>query len=114
MKMSLSNHPGREKQQHSFIKLKGDFVNKHRNHLVQLIRMTEWASRTYVLNANIISVNDSENEIQIETSCEELARRIGERILAVCGGSIATASENDCEPLQLIWSRQNEKDSKDK
>ena len=95
-------------QNTSLISLKGEFVAKHREQLRQLARMTARAAALESGNGKILCMNDFAEEIRIETDSPALAKRIGERISAVCGGNVIDSQSEIGVRLCLVWSRMGE------
>lgn len=85
------------------IVLQGPFVNKHKTQVLELIRTT--ACLSFLLNEadQIDSITEEPERMIVETSTKSLARRIGERICAVCGGSVIPHRES--QGSHFTWMR---------
>lgn len=78
------------------VTLKGDYVEKHRGEILNLIHNEESRARGFNPLERLISVYDHEGALIVETTTEKLAQRIGSRLQHSHKGEV-----------QYKWSRQN-------
>ena len=88
------------------IVLQGSFVTRHKTALLELVRTTECLSFLVDESARIERITEDGEHLIVETTEGALAVRIGERICAVCGGTVARdASKPDDARQRFIWTR---------
>ncbi|MBI2982570.1 MAG: ATPase [Deltaproteobacteria bacterium] len=78
------------------VTLKGDYVQKHRGEILNLIHNEESRARGFNPLERLISVYDQEDALIVETTTEKLAQRIGSRLQHSYKGDV-----------RYKWSRQN-------
>ncbi len=109
--MSRFGESTQQNRENSLIRLTGEFVAKHREQLLELARMSERAAISSG-DSRILSISNAINEIRVETSSASLAEKIGERVSAVCGGSVQHDPSSDGHATCLIWSRSESRKAK--
>jgi NMD protein affecting ribosome stability and mRNA decay len=86
--------------------LRGGYLREHREEILKLIRNEE--KRAIGINPleRIISVTEQGGKMEIATTDEKLAQRIGREVRKACGGAIAYKWSEDSKLLRVNWVRE--------
>jgi NMD protein affecting ribosome stability and mRNA decay len=92
------------------ITLRGDYLKVHKDQILRLIQNEE--SRAMRINPleRVISVKDKNNYVEIHTTNERFAQRIGREIQRSCKGRVAYHWSGDNKSVRVEWHRSEEED----
>jgi len=93
------NFPG------GIVRLRGSFLNNHKDEIINLIRNEEERARGYNPLERIIKIKDISNELEVTTTNEKLAQRIGKSIHKACQGKVEYKWSEDTKLLRVNWER---------
>jgi hypothetical protein len=88
------------------VTLEGDFLSQHKSDILNIITNTEKAELTSRPLERIISLTDQGNKVEIQTTYEHLARRIGEAIHKACKGELAVQYPGGQKYARVFWRRE--------
>ena len=94
-----------EKYEGGVIFLEGEFLSKHKQEILSIIKNTENNERNYRPLERIIDIEDNNNKITIKTTYEHIARRIGEAIHAACKGELNFRYPEGEKYIRVHWHR---------
>lgn len=85
--------------------LRGGYLREHRDEILKLVRNEE--KRAVGINPleRIISVSEREGRMEITTTDEKLAQRIGREVRKACGGIVSYKWSEDSKLLRVTWAR---------
>lgn len=86
--------------------LQGGFLREHREEILKLVRNEEKRAMGINPLERIISVTDRTDGMEITTTDEKLAQRIGRQVRKACGGSVAYKWSEDSKLLRVDWIRE--------
>lgn len=94
----------RNKYAEGFVTLKGDYLKEHKQDILNLIKNEE--ERAMELNPlqKIIALKDRGNIIDITTTHEKLAQRIGKKVHKACQGELEIKWTKD-KITRVVWQR---------
>ena len=88
------------------IVIQGAFVAKHRVELLELVRTTECLAFLADATQQIESLTDESDRLTIKATSTSLIERIGERLCAVCGGTVKSLPPIHGESrARFTWTR---------
>jgi hypothetical protein len=87
------------------VTLEGDFLSRHKSDILNIINNIEKAERTSRPLERIISLTDQGARIEILTTYEHIARRIGEAIHKACKGELAIQYPEGEKYARVFWKR---------
>ncbi|MFQ5737175.1 MAG: BCAM0308 family protein [Thermodesulfobacteriota bacterium] len=88
-----------------FVTIQGEFVKDHREEILNLVRNKEaLASHTNPLE-RIMEVLEREGTIEITTTTEKLAQRIGRMLSRTFSGSVEYKWSSDVKLARVVWTR---------
>jgi NMD protein affecting ribosome stability and mRNA decay len=87
------------------LKLKGDFLLQHKNEILNLVRNEEQRAKEFNPLERIMSINNIEKGLEITTTNERLAQRIGRSLQRAYHGRIEYKWSNDTKLLRAEWER---------
>lgn len=93
------NFPG------GIVRLKGEFFKEHKKEIFNLIKNEEEHARGFNPLERIVKIIDSETDVEITTTNEKLAQRIGKSIQKAYQGRIAYTWSDDTKLLRAEWER---------
>lgn len=85
--------------------LKGDFLNDHKEQILKTIKNEEEAILRRNPLERIISLEDRDEGITIQTTSEKLAQRLGKVINKACGGDLDIRFSHQEKLVRVYWSR---------
>jgi len=95
----------RDKFAQGFVTLQGAFVKEHREDLLNLIKNKETlASHTNPLE-RIIEIKESGGAIEITTTSDKLAQRIGRVVAKAFSGEVEYKWSDDVKLARVVWTR---------
>ena len=87
------------------VTLKGEFLSDHKNEILHLIRKEEQRARGFNPLERIMSIHDMKSGIEITTTNEKLAQRIGKRLQKTYQGRVHYKWSDDTKLLRAVWER---------
>ncbi|MBI5681561.1 MAG: ATPase [Deltaproteobacteria bacterium] len=87
-----------------FVTLKGDYLKEHKNDILNLIKNEEERAKGLNPLERIIEIKDSGKVIEITTTHEKLAQRIGKKVHKACHGELIIKMTQD-RVTRVVWSR---------
>ena len=90
-----------------YITIRGDFLKEHRDEILNLIRNKELVAMRYNPLDRIIEIKAGPGAIDVTTTTEKLAQRIGQMMKKSYGGTVAYKWSGDVKLARIIWSRQS-------
>ncbi len=88
-----------------FITIQGDFVKEHRDEILNLVRNKETlASRINPLE-QIMDIVERKGAIEITTTTEKLAQRIGRILAKAFRGDVVYKWSSDVKLARVVWTR---------
>jgi predicted DNA-binding antitoxin AbrB/MazE fold protein len=87
------------------LSLGGEFLFKHKNEILSIIRKTENIERKSRPLERIIEMSVNDSKIEIKTTYEHMARRIGEAVHKACKGSLSIKYPEGEKYVRISWSR---------
>jgi hypothetical protein len=94
------------------ITLRGEFLTTHKDQILQLIRNEEARAKEGNPLARIISIKEMESSIEIQTTTERFAERIGKEIKRAFKGKISYHWTHGDKLVRVEWYREREKEKK--
>lgn len=87
------------------VKLKGEFLEEHKNEILNLIKYEEQRAKGFNPLERIMSINDSKSGIEITTTNEKLAQRIGKSLQKAYQGRVYYKWSDDTKLMLAEWER---------
>ena len=94
-----------DKYEGGVVHLKGKFLAEHKEEILNLIKNVAEEEMIYRPLERIIEIKDSNDEIEITTTYEHLARRIGEAVNKAYKGSLHLSYPEGTKYIRVIWER---------
>ena len=94
-----------DKYEGGIVHLEGEFLEKHKDEILNLIKNVEEEEIKYRPLERIISIEDKGNEIIIKTTYEHLARRIGEAVHRAYKGDMKLQYPEGMKYVRVWWKR---------
>lgn len=91
-----------------FVTIQGKFINKHKEEILHLIRNKEKLSGHINPLERIIEIKEKDDIIEITTTTEKLAQRIGQMLTKALKGHIEYKWSDDAKIARVVWERDNE------
>ncbi len=88
------------------ILLRGGYVLGHREEILKLVRNEEKRAMGINPLERIISVTERNGRMEIATTDEKLAQRIGREVRKACGGALEYKWSEDSKLLRVNWVRE--------
>ena len=88
------------------VTLEGDFLSRHKSDILNLITKTEKTEQMSRPLERIISLTDRGNKIEILTTYEHIARRIGQAIHKAFKGNLAVQYREGEKYARVFWTRE--------
>src|SRR4030067_3723925 len=95
----------RDKYAQGFVTLQGAFVKDHKEELLNLVRNKETLSSHTNPLARIMEIKESRDSIEITTTSDKLAQRIGRVVAKAFSGEGETNTEQEVKLTRVIWTR---------
>lgn len=93
------NFPG------GIVTLTGDFLQEHKKDILNLIKNEEERARGFNPLERIIKISSGSKKMEISTTNEKLAQRIGRKIKKAFSGEVEYKWSQDTKLLRVSWSR---------
>lgn len=87
------------------VKLKGEFLSEHKNEILNLIKNEEQRAMGFNPLERIMSIHDIKSGIEITTTNEKLAQRIGRSLQKAYQGRVYYKWSDDTKLLRAEWER---------
>ena len=91
-----------------FVTIKGTFVKDHREEILNLVRNKEKRAMYHNPLDRIIEVKEKKGSIEITTTTEKLAQRIGQMIKKSFDGELEYKWSSDVKLARVVWTRESE------
>lgn len=88
-----------------FVTLKGGFLSAHRDEILALVRNKEAHAMYHNPLDRVISVKSGKNTVDITTTTEKLAERIGQMIKKAYSGNVEYKWSADTKLARIVWTR---------
>lgn len=88
------------------VRLRGGYLRDHREEILKLARNEEKRAMGFNPLERIISVRDDRGTLEIATTDEKLAQRIGREVRKACRGTVEYKWSEDCKLLRVNWARE--------
>jgi hypothetical protein len=85
--------------------IEGNFLAKHKDEILNIIKNTENNERKYRPLERILEFVDNNGRIAIKTTYEHIARRIGEAVHDACKGELTVKYPADEKYVRVHWQR---------
>ncbi|UCD36110.1 MAG: hypothetical protein JSU90_04575 [Nitrospiraceae bacterium] len=93
------NFPG------GIVTLRGEFLAEHKDEILNLIRNEEDRARGFNPLERIMAIKEQDEEMEITTTNEKLAQRIGKSLQRAYQGRVHYKWSHDTKLLRAEWSR---------
>lgn len=87
------------------ITLKGEYLVQHRGEIMNLVRNEEVRARGFNPLERIVSIREGDGTVEVETTTEKLAQRIGKRLHHAHQGKVAYRWSRDNHLIRVAWER---------
>jgi len=87
------------------VTLKGPYLAEHRQEILRIIVNEEKRARGVNPLERIMSLSDENEQIEITTTDEKLAQRIGRELRKACGGTVSYGWSHNNKFLRVEWER---------
>lgn len=87
------------------VTLKGPFLAEHRDEILRIITNEEKRARGLNPLHRIMSLREENGQLEITTTDEKLAQRIGRELRKACGGTVAYGWSHNNKFLRVQWER---------
>lgn len=88
------------------VTLRGSFLRGHRGEILNLVRNEEKRAMGINPLARIIHLKESEDGLEVATTAEKLAQRIGREVQKACSGTLEYKWSEDAKLLRVNWVRE--------
>lgn len=95
----------KDKFAEGYVTLHGDFVKKHREEILSLVRNKEERSSRANPLERIIEITDKNGGIEITTTTEKLAQMIGKLLNKSYNGEVEYKWSSDVKLARVVWVR---------
>jgi len=87
------------------VTLRGRFLRAHRDEILTIARNEERRARGMNPLERIMGLREADDGVEILTTDEKLAQRIGREIRKACHGTVAYKWSEDANLLRVTWAR---------
>jgi len=94
-----------DKYEGGVVHLKGEFLQNHKDEIMNLIKNTADEEMAYRPLERIISIEEKDGEIIIKTTYEHIARRIGEAVHRAYKGDLKIQYPEGQKYARVFWER---------
>jgi NMD protein affecting ribosome stability and mRNA decay len=88
-----------------FVTIKGEFFKKHREEIINLMRNKEQRAMYNNPLDRIIEIKEKKDSIEIATTTDKLAQRLGQVIQKAFNGEIEYKWSSDTKLTRVVWTR---------
>lgn len=96
----------RDKFAEGFVTIQGSFIKAHQNEIIRLLRNKESLVRHTNPLARIIEIKRSGSGIEVTTTTEKLAQRLGAMLHKTFAGECEYKWSDDVKLARVVWTRQ--------
>ncbi len=96
----------RDRFAQGFVTIKGAFVDSHRDEIIHLIRNKEKRAEHINPLERIIEMKEAKGSIEISTTTDKFAQRIGRMLEKTYSGSVEYKWSDDVKLARVFWTRQ--------
>jgi NMD protein affecting ribosome stability and mRNA decay len=93
------NFPG------GLVTLTGAFLQEHKDEIINLIKNEEERARGFNPLERIMKISNGSGKVEISTTNEKLAQRIGKKIKKAFSGEVEYKWSQDTKLLRVTWNR---------
>lgn len=86
--------------------LRGGYLREHRDGILKLVRNEEKRAMGINPLERIISITEEDGKMEISTTDEKLAQRIGREMRKACRGTLVFKWSEDSKLLRVNWARE--------
>lgn len=87
------------------VTLRGGFIREHRQEILNLVRNEEKRAMGINPLGRILHLKESEDGLEVATTGEKLAQRIGREVRKACSGTLEYKWSEDSKLLRINWER---------
>ena len=87
------------------VSLEGRFLADHKQEIINIVKNTESAEKARRPMERIMKINDSGDTVEVTTTYEHLARRIGEAVNNACKGELKLDYVEGKKYIRVHWRR---------
>ena len=87
------------------VTLRGDYLREHRGDILNLVRNEEKRARGINPLARIVHLKEGEDWLEVATTAEKLAQRIGREVYKACRGTLEYKWSEDAKLVRVNWAR---------
>jgi NMD protein affecting ribosome stability and mRNA decay len=95
----------KEKFAGGFVTIQGDFVQDHKEELLNLVRNKEKRAMHYNPLNRIIEIKERKGVIEVSTTTDKLAQKLGQMIKKAFNGEIEYKWSSDTKLARVVWTR---------
>ena len=95
----------RDRCPQGFVTIQGTFAFEHREEILNLLRNNETRALHINLLERIMTIKDSGKAIEVSTTTEKLAQRIGRMLNKAYGGAVEYKWSSDEKLARVVWTR---------
>lgn len=88
-----------------YVTIKGAFLNAHKDEILHLIRNKEKIAMRHNPLDRIIEISDKKGLIEVTTTTEKLAQRIGQMMKKTYDGELEYKWSEDVKLARVVWTR---------
>lgn len=88
-----------------FVEISGEFADKHRDEIMRLLRSKEGRAMRINPLERIIGIRRRNAMIEVRTTTEKLAQRIGRMLNKSLSGNVAYKWSRDTKVARVLWTR---------
>ncbi len=87
------------------VTLTGEFLQEHKDEIINLIKNEEERARGFNPLERIININNGSKGVEVTTTNERLAQRIGKKVKKAFSGEVEYKWSQDTKLLRVTWRR---------
>jgi NMD protein affecting ribosome stability and mRNA decay len=89
-----------------FVTLRGEFLEEHSEEILNMVRNKEKRAMNNNPLDRIISIKRTRGDLEITTTTDKLAQRIGQMLGKAYNGSVEYKWSDDIKMTRVVWTRQ--------
>jgi len=89
-----------------YVTIQGAFVKTHKDEILNIIKNKEKIAMRHNPLDRIIGINEKRGVIEVTTTTEKLAQRIGQIIGKAFGGDVEYKWSSDVKLARVVWTRE--------
>ncbi len=95
----------RDKFAEGYVIIQGDFLKGHRDEIINLVKNKEEHAMHFNPLDRIIEIKEREGEMEVTTTTENLAQRIGQILEKSYDGQVEYKWSDDVKLARVVWKR---------